>query len=198
MESEIAIEKGTEFLRYKEYDTAIRELKKAVRFDAENPKIYFLLAKAYLKLGESENSRPYFLLAEESVRKSLKLEEFNNDYHNLLISIKTKLGTLNELSIEYRNKILSKPNPLYEEMLKKITTISLLSIPQVERGKKSGRAKGAFFLNYVVMPLVVAGVLFVWLDPRYEMFRFPSLLIIIFYFTIKIISKPKSKASNKW
>ena len=131
MEIEVALNKGVEFLCEKDFGAAIREFKKAVRLNVNNPKIYFLLSRAYLRMG----SHPYFLLAEDAIRTDLKFDSFNMTYNDLLLSVKTKLGTLDELSTEYKDKHKKNPNPIYEQMLKKITTISILSIPSTTEKK---------------------------------------------------------------
>ena len=194
MEVEVALTRGKELLNQKDFAGAVREFKKASRLSANNPEIYFLLSQAYLRM----ESRPYFLLAEDAIRTALKFDSFNMTYNDLLLSVKTKLGMLDELCTEYKDKHKKKPNPLYEQMLKKISTISILSIPSTGGKKLKQRAKGVFFLNYVVMPLIVGGVLIVWLDPKYVAFRFLSLLIVIAYFVFRVTSKPKSRLKNDW
>jgi tetratricopeptide (TPR) repeat protein len=184
-------ERAENLLRQRNFSLAIEELNRALRVHPGDPRINFLLAKAYLRSGEAEDSGSYFSLAERALRKAIESDNFNQDYHDRLIEITAKRGALDELSIEYNTR--KKDNPeFYEKLLGKISAISLLSIP--EPGKKQPKPKGAAFIRYAVMPLVASGALIAWLHPKYHAARIPFLVIMAGYFALRISLRPRSRA----
>ncbi|MGM0441385.1 MAG: tetratricopeptide repeat protein [Elusimicrobiota bacterium] len=196
MKAESLIESGRECLKVKDFHQALREFKKAVKEDEKNTLAYEYLARVYLKLGEKEKKGFFFQLAEESIRKAIKLEPYTPEFHNILINIKTKTGTLDELSREYRRKKESNSNKIYETLLEKIKAVGVISIPD-NVPEKPVKSNILLFLNYIIMPLVTAVGVIAWFHPYLESLKLPILIVIMGYILARILSKPKIK-KDKW
>ncbi|MDA3793447.1 MAG: hypothetical protein PF545_07350 [Elusimicrobia bacterium] len=199
MQSDISIQKGKGFLKDKDYKSAIREFKKAIRVEKTSPGAHFYLSRAYLKYGLKEKEPTFYRLADDAVRYAIRIDPYELKYHDSLIEISAKLGKLDELSTEYNKKMeKAKNNDFYKELLRKISTISILSIPEAQETKK-GNKKGKVFLNYIVMPVIVSALVSVFLIPKLNMLRFPAVIILAGFILFKIFSRPKSKAGkDQW
>ncbi|MEA3506571.1 MAG: tetratricopeptide repeat protein [Elusimicrobiota bacterium] len=195
MQADASIQSGKDFIKEKNYEAAIREFKKALRLDKENPEAYLWLARSFLKYSLKEAEPTFLRLAEDAVRSAIKIDPYESKYHDTLIEISAKRGGLDALSTEYHKKMDKDNSGFYKDLLKKISTISILSIPEGQDTKK-GRKKGKVFLNYVVMPVIVAGVIYIYFDERLAAFRFPGTLVLAGFIFFKIISRPKSKANK--
>ncbi|MBN2406706.1 MAG: tetratricopeptide repeat protein [Elusimicrobia bacterium] len=176
------VEKGRVLLSEDRPGEALKILRAAAGKDPDNAEIRLLMARTYLKLGETEDSRACYLLAEEELRRNIKSDPLNLRYHDLLIETKRRLGSLHELSAEYRRKLEKEKNGIYENLLKKISAISILSIPARE---KSARRRGRFStaVKYIIMPSVAATG-FVGLMMKVRALWMPVFTVLAAYFAV--------------
>lgn len=192
------VERARQHLKEKNFFQAVKELKKASRSYPDDGKIHFMLGRALVLLGRKEKTTSYLALAEDSLRKAIKLEPFREKYHDLLIEIKAHAGQLHELSANYRRKQDKTPNPLYEKMLKKITTVGVLSIPEPKKKSARGKHRGYYFIHYVLVPAVVATAVALWILDGYSLVRNLATLAVVLYVGLRISLKPSSKKYEKW
>ncbi len=199
MESGVTTRKGKNFLKERDYKSAIREFKKAIRLEENDPEAYLYLSRAYLKYGLKEEEPTFIRLAEDAVRHAVMIDPFESKYHDSLIEISAKLGKLDGLSTEYREKInIGNHTEFYKNLLKKISTISILSIPEARKSKK-GKKKGRVLINYIVMPVVVSAIVSIFLVEKLNMLRLPAVLILAGFIIFKIATRPKSRiGKDRW
>ncbi len=190
MVSDDPVDRGQEYLKVKDYKQAVREFKTAVGLNKKDSEAYSYLARAYLKLGNKSQEPVFYQTAEKAIRKALKLDPRNMDYHDILIRIKTKTNTLDKLCREYRLK--KNRDKIYDKLLKKIAVIGVMSVPRTD-GKTFNRPKGIFFLNYIIVPLLTALGLITRFHSGLKKFSLPLFMTVGGYVLFRILSRPQVK-----
>lgn len=193
-----AVSSGRRLLKDKKYRRAINKLKKASVNSPGDPRVYYLMALSYILLGKEEGSHPFFLLAEEPARRAIKLSPEREEYHDLLVEIKSRTGKLGELSSEYRRKAEENPMDIYEKVLKKISAVGIMSIPDPDKKGRKRKHKGYFFIHYVIVPAVAAFTMALLMTGAASSLRnFTSSLLLI-YIIVRIVFGRRADRNDKW
>ncbi len=192
-----ALDEVRELIRRGRSREAVRRLRKSVS-GTDDPEAWFLLSRAYYKIGAEENSRAFFILSEDSAVKALKSRPRETAYNDHLVSVSRRLGKLDSLSRRYRELLEKEEDPFYSDMLKKIAAIGIAAIPGPDKKRKKKSPLIRFVLNYFIMPSLVATGFFSLYSRRHRSFSAPLLLLSGAYVLYRIFSRPRSSSGKDW
>jgi len=150
--------RGEVLYRQGVWEQALLEFRRAADARPEDPDIYLRIGQAYERKGSSENERAFQLLAMENFRKAISMQPSNAPAHDGLIALGVKMGILDELVADYKEKSLQDPqNHIISEGLKKLQAISFMSIPE-GRGAQKEKGFMARFLLDIAFPFVTSAL----------------------------------------
>ncbi len=195
----IHIKQGDAYRQTGSTDLAISEYQKALKIDAANLQALLKLGLVYEIKGDIEKEHAFFILARHSYEKAAKLEPNNLEIHNSIISLGVKQGRIDELVKLYKEKLAKNPNnTVLMEAVRKLATISMVSIPPTVKGgtEKGGCAK--IFLDYIfpfagIIPLLLGTMI-----PFLRILQALGIIIIVAYLIYKFSTAKKSDKHKKW
>jgi len=197
-------------LKNQDYETAIKDFKKAIHRNNEDPSLYYSLGLSYERKGIHEKEEAFLKMAWDSYITAFYKNLFENDVVDGLIRIAAKLARFDELVRIIKEKIKLFPDSSeLKEALKKVSTVSMLSIPDVKQS--SSKETGLLYRILIDYLMPVSGIFLLLLGglipkyaPRSILNRFSSvmvcigLLLFLFYFFIKLIKTPQRTKRKNW
>lgn len=198
-----------EALQNQDYATAIKEFKRAIQH-TETPSLYYGLGLAYERKGIQDKEEVFLKMAWDGYLKAFHQDLLEDELIDGLIRIATKLTRFDDLVKIITTKRKAFPdNARLEKALKKVSTISLLSIPEVEHSSSPGTSLLSRILIDFIVPLAgvflfLLGRLIPKYTPRSILNRFSSvmvfmgLLLLLAYFFFKFIKTPHRKVRKNW
>jgi len=203
------MKQGESFYQQGILDQAISEFRKAGQIKDKEPGVYLNIGRAYDRKGSVENERAFNLLSMENFRKAIFLNPSFSAAHDGLITLGVRIGIIDELVAEYKKMSLKDPsNEVISGVLKKLQTISYMSIPQT---RSQGTEKGCmtrlfldmiFPLSSVIMML--GGFLIHRYVPKFPLYpvAFPLSIfggICIFIYGIyRVVVYRKVRSKSQW
>lgn len=194
----VHIKQGDAYKHSGSIDRAVSEYQKALKIDAGNPQALLKLGQVYEIKGETEKENAFFLLAQNAYEKAAAKEPNNYEIHNSIISLGVKQGRIDELVKQYKEKLAIKPDDtVLMEVVRKLATISLVSIPPQVNSKNDNGGCAKIFLDYVfpfggIIPLLLGTMV-----PALKVLQPLGIIILIAYLIYKFASAKSSK-HKKW
>ena len=195
----IHIKQGDAYKKAGSIELAISEYQKALKIDAANPQALLKLGLVYEIKGDTESEQAFFVLSRNVYEKAAQFEPNNPEIHNSIISLAVKQGRIDELVKLYKEKLAKNPNnTVLMEAVRKLATISMVSIPPTVKGgtEKGGCAK--IFLDYVfpfggIIPLLLGTMV-----PSLRILQPLGIIILVAYLIYKFSTSKKSDKHKKW
>ncbi len=195
----IHIKQGDGYRKSGDLDLAISEYQKALKIDAANPQALLKLGQIYEIKGDKEKEVAFYLLSQSAYEKAVIKEPDNPEIHNSIISLAVKQGRIDELVKIYKEKLAKNPNnTVLMEAVRKLATISMVSIPPTVKGgmEKGGCAK--IFLDYIFPFAGIIPLLLGTMVPSLKILQPLGIIIVIAYLIYKFSTAKKSDKHNKW
>lgn len=195
----IHIKQGDTYKKTGSIELAISEYQKALKIDAANFQALLKLGQVYEIKGSKESEQAFFVLSQNVYEKAAQLEPNNPEIHNSIISLSVKQGRVDELVKIYKEKLAKNPNnTVLMEAVRKLATISMVSIPPTVKGgvEKGGCAK--IFLDYIfpfsgIIPLLLGTMI-----PSLKILQSLGIIIVVAYLVYKFLTAKKSDKHKKW
>jgi len=185
-------------------DNAIHLYHKVLKEAPDNTLGLYGLALSYFDKAIKEAERPFMELAYNNLLRLIKKEPEFVQAHTLLIDIAHRLDRLGDLSKFYNFLKEKEPeNPMWEDNLKKIQAISLVTIPEASQDKKK-KSSGCFIKLFFDFSFPFSGVILILLakffPKRFSFFLNPGVSILVAYLIFKFITAifTKKKSKTKW
>lgn len=192
-----------------DYETAIVAFKKIL---INNPKasLYLGLGQALERKGLKDKETVFLTLSWDAYLQALRNNLFSADVLDGLIRLATKTYRFDELVAEITHTCEKNPHDDHlASYLKKITTISLLTIPDVD--KNSSKSSTLIFkvLFDILLPLlsiflIVLGIFMKKYYPASFLGRFSPVMLIfgpllfLVYVTVIVVRAPSVQKRKNW
>ncbi len=183
----------------KDYDSAIHYYSKALYLSPDDINLNTELAELYVLKAENEKENfyknRYYQLAMEQFRKVLKTDPSDQNIHKTLIMCAQKTNTLDELAVEYREKIKRTTDQsikeIYEDCLKKIHAMTFLdknlSITKVKKSYYEPSLPIKIIFDFLFLPLSLFLYILSLFDNRFKNIFMPSIILLTFYIAYRIV-----------
>jgi len=191
------IKLGEENKNKKNYDQAIHYYNSGLRILPDNIKLNNELAEVYsLKAEENPSENKfYYQLAMDHLRKVLKLNPSDENIHKKLISLAKKTNTLDELAIEYNEKLKKTTDVslkyIYEDCLKRIYNMALLDknvlIPKIKDAYYEPGLPVKIIFDFLLLPMSLFLLALSVFHPKFKPIFTESVILLIFYFAYRIV-----------
>ncbi|MFC2049038.1 tetratricopeptide repeat protein [Elusimicrobiota bacterium] len=186
MQSEDILSTAKFLIEKEQYQQTVDLLKKALINTENQANIFSQLSTVYIKLSENEGMDFYYSAAENAIRNAIKIEPERVEYHDILIEIMRRTNRIDKLSTEYNDLKRVNSNIFYNELLKKIAAISMLSLPTPNQ-KRPGKKIYILIVNYIIMPCIAISLVISWVITKIKFLRMPLTLCIVLYIGIRVI-----------
>lgn len=195
----IHIKQGDVYKKSENLDSAVSEYQKALRIEPDNPEALLKLGQVYELKGDREKEVAFHLLAQNAYEKAIAKEQDNAETHNSIISVGVKLGRIDELVKQYKEKLKKNPgNSIISDSVRKLATISLISIPpKTSVGKEKGGCS-KIFLDYIFPFLGIIPLLLGTMLPKLKGLQTFGIFVVVTYLLYKLLSAKKPSKGKQW
>lgn len=179
-------------------ESAISEYQKAIKVESDNIEALSKLGLVYELKGDKDHEVAFFLLAQNAFEKVLAKEPGNIKIHDAIISLGIKQNRIDDLVKQYKEKLRQFPdNKIFSEALKKLTTISIVSIPPQTGGKSERKGCARIFLDYILPFIGIIPLLLGTMVPKLKVLQNLGIIIVIIYLVYKLSSAKKSRTNKQ-
>ncbi|MDD5688035.1 MAG: tetratricopeptide repeat protein [Elusimicrobia bacterium] len=193
------IKQGEIYKKENNLNSAISEYQKALKIEPENTEVLLKLGQIYEIKGDREKETAFYILAQNTYQKVLTKEPNNPEAHNSIISLGIKQSRIDELVKQYKEKLKKDPdNQILLDSVKRLTTISLVSIPPNVKGGSEKKGCAKIFLDYIFPFVGIIPLLLGTMIPKLKMLQSLGILILIIYLIYKFLTAKKPSKSKQW
>src|SRR3989339_304207 len=187
------IKQGDSFKQSDNLTAAISEFQKALKIAPDNVEVLYKLDQIYEIKGDQEEESAFYVLSQHAYEKVVTKDPNNAEAHNALITLGVKQNRIDELIKLYKEKLTKYPdNKIIADSVKKLTTISFVSIPpsSTDRGDRRGCAK--IFLDYIFPFIGIVPLLLGTMIPKIKILQSLGIIILLTYLLYKFSTAKKS------
>jgi len=191
------IKLGEENKNKKNYDQAIHYYNRGLRLVPDDIKINTELAELYTLKAEENTpeNKFYYQLAMEHFRKILKTNPSDEELHKKLILLAKKTNTLDELAVEYNEKLKKTTDVslkyIYEDCLKRIYDMTLLdkniSIPKIKDVYYEPSLPVKIIFDFLLLPMSLSLLALSIFHTKFRPLFTESIILLVFYFAYRIV-----------
>ncbi|MBD3272394.1 MAG: hypothetical protein GF384_07660 [Elusimicrobia bacterium] len=191
-------------------ESAINLYNKALHTDNKNSHAILGIAGAYEHKAQQTNEEAFFKLAFSNYDRAMYMKLYIPESIDGLIRVGTRLTMYDEVIAIIKRELKITPNhELLSGALKKIQTISLLSIPEnrsntASKPKLINRLLFDFVMPFAGIVMFLMGVMLPQYGPRLKITQFSfaffvaGLVLFLAYIFSKIHKAPEIKKRKNW